>query len=216
MKKLCLLIFCVLMVYSCSHIKSGQYVKLVQDNDLLKLSDAYDVPVWIIESANPGKKFVKGEWVFVPTTTGLMGGYDQWGLAESPTYHIKKGEFIWPVPAGRRVSSPFGKRWGNQHEGIDIPAKKGSHILASQDGVVVYAGAELGGYGNITVISHKNGFFTVYAHAKKLFVKKGSKVHQGSVIAQVGSTGRSTGAHLHFEIRHNSKALNPLSYVETP
>jgi murein DD-endopeptidase MepM/ murein hydrolase activator NlpD len=113
------------------------------------------------------------------------------------------------VPSHKSISSNFGARWGRHHDGIDIPARKGTHIVSVSDGVVVYAGSGLGGYGNLTVISHRNGLFSVYAHSDKLYTTKGQKVHKGQVIATVGSTGRSTGNHLHFEIRKNSNPVDP-------
>lgn len=213
MSKILLFVFFVLIAFSCSHIKSGSYVQLVNNGDLKRVSEAYNVPMWLIEKANPDKKFKKGEWIFVPTDTGFVSGFSNWGNSSSPSYYLESGDFLWPVPSSRNITSKYGKRWGRKHEGIDIAAKRGSHILASQSGVVVYSGREMGGYGNIAVVAHSGGFFTVYAHTHKLFVRKGDKVHRGEVIAQVGSTGRSTGPHLHFEIRHNSRSLNPLAYV---
>ena len=101
------------------------------------------------------------------------------------------------------------------HEGVDIPGKIGSNIVAASDGVVVYSGHEIGGYGNITVLAHKNGFFTVYAHAKLNLTKEGQRIYKGQVIAQIGMTGRSTGPHLHFEIRKNGESIDPQNYLAT-
>ena len=98
---------------------------------------------------------------------------------------------------------------GKGHEGIDIPAVTGTHFLAAEDGVVKYAGNKLSSYGNMVVIAHDDDLFTVYAHAHRLFVKTGDTVSRAQVIGQVGSTGRSTGPHLHFEIRKKKKAINP-------
>ena len=79
--------------------------------------------------------------------------------------------------------------------------------------MVIYSGNDLGGYGNLTVISHKGGLFSIYAHARKNYTKKGDKVFRGQVIAEVGETGRTTGPHLHFEVRYDSKALDPLKFL---
>jgi murein DD-endopeptidase MepM/ murein hydrolase activator NlpD len=111
------------------------------------------------------------------------------------------------------MSSSFGQRWGKTHQGIDIPGRIGSHIVAAAEGVVVYSGDEIGGYGNITVIAHKNGFFTVYAHAKENFTRQGQRVYRGQVIAQIGMTGRTYGPHLHFEVRKNGEAIDPTNYL---
>ena len=75
-----------------------------------------------------------------------------------------------PVPASKKISSEFGKRWGKNHEGIDIPAPQGSHFLASEKGRVIFSGNSLKSYGNMLIISHPGEVFTIYAHAKKLFV----------------------------------------------
>ncbi len=120
------------------------------------------------------------------------------------------GNLMWPVPSSKKVSSNFGHRWGRKHEGIDIPAREGAPILAVQDGVVVYAGNGLGGYGNLIVLGHKNGLFSVYAHAQKVFVRKNDRISQGQMIASVGQTGKASGPHLHFELRQHSRAINPM------
>ncbi|MCY4524534.1 MAG: M23 family metallopeptidase [Halobacteriovoraceae bacterium] len=118
-------------------------------------------------------------------------------------YHL-----LWPVPGGSKVTSHFGRRWGKDHQGIDIAAREGSHILAADDGVAAFSG-KMGGYGRVMVISHLNGLFTVYAHNKVNYIKKGERVSRGQVIGQVGRSGKATGPHLHFEIRKNGHAINP-------
>lgn len=122
------------------------------------------------------------------------------------------GRFLWPVPASRRISSFYGMRKGRHHDGIDIPARRGSHVLAAERGKVVFSG-KMRGYGNVVVIKHDGGYHTVYGHNKSHYVKKGQKVSRGEVIAQVGSTGRSSGPHVHFEIRKNNKVRNPSNYL---
>lgn len=106
---------------------------------------------------------------------------------------------------------PFSHQLGN-HEGIDLPAIKGTPILASASGKVVAAGYDAG-YGNSVTIDHGNGFITKYGHADQLLVKIGQSVDQSQSIALVGSTGKSTGPHLHFEIRKNDQFLNPTSWM---
>lgn len=195
------------LMAGCSHIKSGQYIQVRKGETLKTLSKEFKIPAWRLELANSGKKFTPGNWVFIPMDGGVWGRtrYRQVASAD----YIGNGNFIWPVPARKKISSGYGHRWGRKHEGIDIPAPVGSHILSIADGVVVYAGNDLGGYGNLTVISHGGGIFSVYAHAQKLFTRKGERVHQGQVIAKVGMTGRTSGPHLHFELRHNSRPLDP-------
>jgi murein DD-endopeptidase MepM/ murein hydrolase activator NlpD len=103
-------------------------------------------------------------------------------------------------------------RWGRMHEGIDIAAPLGAPIWAAAGGTVVYAGW-LGGYGNLAVVDHGNGFATAYAHASAILVAVGQNVAQGETVALVGSTGHSTGPHLHFEVRVNGVAVDPLLYL---
>ena len=118
--------------------------------------------------------------------------------------------YVWPV-AGP-VTSPFGWRWGRMHEGIDIAAASGTPIGASAAGTVIYAGW-LGGYGNVVVIDHGGGISTTYGHQSSLAVGNGSYVAQGQTIGYVGSTGHSTGPHLHFEVRLNGVPEDPLGYL---
>lgn len=120
------------------------------------------------------------------------------------------GKFSWPV-LGARITSYMGKRWGRSHNGIDMIGK--SSILAADEGVVEFAGYKSGGLGNAIIINHNNGFKTTYGHMKSLKVKKGQVVEKGDVIGIMGSTGRSTGTHLHFEIHLNGKLKNPTSYL---
>ncbi|MBS0211855.1 MAG: peptidoglycan DD-metalloendopeptidase family protein [Proteobacteria bacterium] len=117
------------------------------------------------------------------------------------------------------VSAPFGGRidpinGGHEfHKGIDLNGKIGDPIHAAADGIVVRAEFDNGGYGNVVDIDHGNGYFTRYGHCSKLLVKPGDLVHAGDVIAKVGSTGRSTGAHLHFEVWINGAPVNPMPYL---
>jgi len=127
------------------------------------------------------------------------------------------GRFQWPVPARSFVSSYFGQRrspiTGRQehHTGIDIPAPAGSQILAAADGYVRLSGWN-GGFGNTVIIDHGNGYSTLYAHNSRNRVRTGDRVSRGQHIADVGTTGASTGNHLHFEIRRNGTPVNPLPY----
>jgi murein DD-endopeptidase MepM/ murein hydrolase activator NlpD len=119
----------------------------------------------------------------------------------------------WTAPAHGRVSSEFGPRWGTQHQGIDIAAGKGSTVTAAGPGVVRRA-SWYGGYGNAVVIDHGSGVSTLYGHNSELNVKPGDKVRAGQKIAEVGSTGDSTGPHLHFEVQINGKKVNPRPWLQ--
>jgi len=128
------------------------------------------------------------------------------------------GEFIWPVPGHPVVSSGFGPRpspggiGSTNHQGIDISAPTGARIVASASGTVITSGWG-GGFGNFIIIDHGGGYRTLYAHNHQNHVTAGQHVTQGQVIGLVGSTGVSTGPHLHFEIHHNGVRVNPLIYV---
>jgi murein DD-endopeptidase MepM/ murein hydrolase activator NlpD len=117
---------------------------------------------------------------------------------------------IWPVLGP--VTSPYGWRWGRMHEGIDIGAASGTPIRAAAAGTVIHAGW-LGGYGNLTVIDHGGGLATAYGHQSGFAAGYGAVVAQGQVIGYVGSTGHSTGPHLHFEVRVNGLPQDPLGYL---
>jgi murein DD-endopeptidase MepM/ murein hydrolase activator NlpD len=116
---------------------------------------------------------------------------------------------IWPVNGP--ITSGFGMRWGSMHEGIDIGAPCGTPIHAAASGTVLYSGW-MDGYGNFVVIDHGNGLATAYGHQSAILVSGGS-VSQGQTIGLVGSTGHSTGCHLHFEVRVNGNPVNPLGYL---
>jgi murein DD-endopeptidase MepM/ murein hydrolase activator NlpD len=124
----------------------------------------------------------------------------------------------WPLRAGGVITSEFGYRRHpitgrrSMHNGIDISGKTGASILAMADGLVVYSGRKQG-YGNIVEIRHGNGLETWYAHNQQNLVREGDLVRRGQEIAKLGSTGRSTGPHLHFEVRKKGKPVNPSTYL---
>jgi murein DD-endopeptidase MepM/ murein hydrolase activator NlpD len=160
-----------------------------------------------------GKYTMKnGKWVFVSQKTGFMHGFSNPRVDNGTFDYRNSGTFIWPVPSTKRISSYFGSRRGRHHDGIDIPAKSGTSIIASADGKVMHSGW-MRGYGRVVIVKHPGGHHTVYAHNSKNIVKKGHKVSQGQVIAKVGSSGRSSGPHLHFEIRKKNKVSNPERYL---
>ncbi len=121
------------------------------------------------------------------------------------------GTFSFPL-SEISVSSPFGARWGRKHDGLDFAAETGTNIVAADSGTVTYSGA-CEGYGNLLILDHKNGFTTYYAHCSTLYAAVGATPEKGEVIAAVGSTGNSTGPHLHFEIRKNEEPQDPMLYL---
>lgn len=143
------------------------------------------LPVEIITPAEPGPEMAN-----VPQPLNLEGE-----------------KFLWPVTG--TINSGFGPRGSNFHDGIDIAAAEGTPIRAIERGDVIYSD-QLRGYGNIVIIRHSDGLVSVYAHNEINLVKQGQSVSRGEMIARVGSTGRVTGPHLHFEIRKNNAAQDPL------
>ena len=129
------------------------------------------------------------------------------------------GKFEWPVPGVKRITSEYGYRihpvykTKKFHTGIDIGAGYGLNIVSSADGIVTLATTN-GGYGKCIIINHGSGITTLYGHCSTLLVSQGEKVTRGQVIAKVGSTGVSTGPHLHYEVRVNGSTVNPLQYVK--
>lgn len=128
----------------------------------------------------------------------------------TPTAPPPPGGFIWPVSAP--ITSPFGWRWGRMHEGLDLGAGEGTPIAAAAAGTVIVAGW-VGGYGNLVVIDHGGGIATAYGHQSSIAVSVGRQVTQGQTIGYVGNTGHSFGPHLHFEVRVNGQAVDPLGYL---
>jgi murein DD-endopeptidase MepM/ murein hydrolase activator NlpD len=116
------------------------------------------------------------------------------------------------VPSRGSISSSFGQRWGRMHEGIDIAANTGEPIYAAMDGTVVYS-SWMNGYGKMIKIQHANNIETIYGHCSRLRVAVGTKVKKGQLIGDVGSTGNSTGPHLHFEVVVKGKPVNPYPYI---
>ncbi|MFD2443669.1 peptidoglycan DD-metalloendopeptidase family protein [Bacillus sp. CGMCC 1.16607] len=123
-----------------------------------------------------------------------------------------EGSFSWPTSGGY-ISSNMGYRWNKMHKGIDIARPSNYTIKAADNGIVVFAGWD-GGYGKKVVVDHQNGYRTVYAHLSAIDVNVGQTVPKGSALGQMGSTGDSTGTHLHFEVYRNGALVNPLNYIK--
>ena len=157
-----------------------------------------------------GKKVVEEDLVTTvkeePVTEVVLVGTKE----RPPT--VGSGKYIWPLKDSFTRTSGFGSRWGRQHKGVDLAVSVGTTVYAADGGTVVEAQYS-GSYGNVVMIDHQNGQETRYAHNSKLLVKKGDKVYQGQPIAKSGNTGRSTGPHVHFEIRFNGEPRNPLNYL---
>ena len=187
----------------------GIVVKAKNSQDLKKIIDQYDVDELSLFIANQVANFdelASKDEIFLPNV-------------ELPqTEKLKAYGIAFGYPAKGYISSRMGYRkdpfTGQRrfHSGLDISNVMGTPIYAAYDGVVVFVGPN-GGYGNCVIISHPLGYSTLYGHLSKILVKVGQRVSKGSKIALMGNTGRSTGSHLHFEIRKFGKILNPLSYM---
>ncbi len=215
-------------------MKSGHYIRSQKGDSIDQLAAMYNVSPESIRNANPDLKLKNGEWVLIPLARGflikILDGIgkrnppsssptgipsEKEDSEEAPVY-VAKSKFLWPVPASQTISSYFGKRNGRNHDGIDIPAKRGKAILAVQSGKVIYSGNGLSGYGNLTILSHGKDMYTVYAHASKNLTRKDQKVKRGQTIALIGNTGRSSGPHLHFEVRKKNTKLDPMAFLPKP
>ena len=139
-------------------------------------------------------------------------------LGQKSTVSYNGGKFAWPAPSYTRISSDYGMRMHPTlnvekfHNGVDMAAPNGSPILAAYDGQVVAADYNAS-MGNYIMIDHGDGVYTVYMHCSALYVSAGASVSKGASIGAVGSTGRSTGPHLHFSVRVNGNYVNPWSYL---
>lgn len=155
---------------------------------------------------------------------GALGVFRTYSIGDSDSY---SGYFDQPFnfarstrvpegwPASGVVTSPFGLRWGGTdfHPGMDIANDMGTPILATADGTVDFAGWNSGGYGNMVDIDHGNGMMTRYAHGSQVVVKAGQQVRKGQVIMYMGSTGFSTGPHVHYEVWVDGQRVNPVNYL---
>lgn len=154
---------------------------------------------------------IAGNYIFVPYSDEYINGLKATG-SDFISIVSDIDQFIWPISNTELITSGLGRRWGKLHPGVDIPSARGTIIRASMEGKVIFCGFA-GGYGRMVTLEHRNGYVTKYAHNSVLLVKKGDYVQKGQILALVGSTGHSTGNHLHFEIRCEDIPLNPLDFL---
>lgn len=209
-------LFFLISFVNCAGFRSGKYVYFEPGMDLNDLARVFGVTTEEIKIANQKISVKPGAWIFIPSGIGILPQVFEGSEKFEYSGNGDDGKFAWPVPSRSAISSDFGLRNGKSHDGIDIPAPTGTQIVASETGRVIYSGKGISGYGNLTIIGHKNRFFTVYAHADKNLTRKGQMVKRGQVIAYVGNTGRSSGPHLHFEIRKKSSPQNPMAFIAKP
>ena len=207
---------------------------------LFRISQAYGVAVAAVAEANqlkpssplkigqrlfvPGAKAVKKVEPYRPLTTDERASLEEslrvpmtkppppLPVPPPPRPRVKTdAEFQWPLVGP--INSPFGPRWGKFHAGVDIGSPHYQEIVAAADGEVIYAHDTAGPLGKAVVLQHGRGMRTVYAHLSLIVAQEGDTVRQGQAIGGVGNTGRSTGPHLHFEVRRNGAPLNPEDYL---
>ncbi|MEB3234050.1 MAG: M23 family metallopeptidase [Cyanobacteriota bacterium] len=168
-------------------------------------------PIKVVQSSPARPRLLLG---LKPTGSGGLSWPElpDFGGDEDGDRDLSAHGWIWPTRG--MFSSGFGWRWGRMHKGIDIANNVGTQIVAAKDGVVSFAGWHGGGYGYLVTLSHPDGSRSLYAHNSRILVREGQEVEQGEQISQMGSTGRSTGPHLHFEIHPAGRgAVNPLSLL---
>jgi len=212
-----------LIIFSGCHTPFGVYHRVKSGETLFSISRTYDVPVYRIKDANylrSADVIHPGQRLFIPGADNPKAvkktqkkkkpndsNKNKRHASISGDIPVNAVKFIWPVQGV--MTSGFGPRSGGFHSGIDISAPTGKPVIASAPGRVIYSSNKQRGYGNLVIIEHNSDFFTVYAHLHKRLAKEGQRIKKGEVIGQVGSTGRSTGPHLHFEIRYHKRAIDP-------
>ncbi|MFO7815395.1 MAG: M23 family metallopeptidase [Halanaerobiales bacterium] len=180
----------------------GLLYKIGPGQNIESIADTFKIDSTLIKEANNIKyneKVETGRLVLVPGAKPEFGYKDRL-------------EKMLVAPVDSRISSYYGKRWGRIHEGVDYAVNIGTSVRAASAGRVVYSGWS-NGYGYTVIIEHRKGLRTLYAHNSKLLVNVGEWVERNEVISKSGNTGNSTGPHLHFEVRVNSRAVNPLNYL---
>lgn len=180
--------------------KGDKKVKIVGQEGKKKI----DAKVVVVDGKEKARSILQETILSAPIAKVILTG------TKAKPITVALGSFINPTRGS--FTSGFGRRWGRLHAGVDIANRPGTSITAADGGVVIKAGIERG-YGYSVVINHGNGFTTRYAHCSKLLVKSGQRVARGQQIALMGSTGRSTGSHLHFEVRKNGTPVNPMGYI---
>jgi murein DD-endopeptidase MepM/ murein hydrolase activator NlpD len=220
-----LLISAVLFLASCAPHKvpsrqpprqKGVYHVVERHQTLYRICKTYGVDINRVASVNripDHGKIDVGQRIFIPGATKVLkveiyiDDVVQESEGKEKILYLK-ADFIWPLSGP--CTGGFNDSERNRHQGIDISSPVGTPIKASGSGVVVYSGNTIKGYGNLIILRHPGEWVTVYAHNEVNLVEEGMSVEKGQVIAKVGQTGNATGPHLHFEVRRNNRAVDPL------
>ena len=185
------------------------------------IAQRYGVSVTSLMTANAitnPRTLEVGQVLTIPGYTSYAA-IDNFGLGGNGSSFDYSSEhptrmFVWPVEQGQ-ISSGFGIRNGTMHDGVDIAAPVGTPVHAAESGTVIYSG-RLRGYGNVIIVRHDEHYVTVYGHNSENLVREGDSVRCGETICEIGETGHTTGANLHFEVRRDNVARNPLAYLPRP
>ena len=195
----------------------GTYHVVTPGETLFRIGKAYGVTYQELARVNGIKdagQIKVGQRIFIPGATRPLPVETITPAEPAPAAPVLPEPgfetFLWPVNG--TINSGFGPRGSSFHDGIDIAAPEGTPILAIEAGEVIYSD-QLRGYGNMVILRHAGGIVSVYAHNEYNLVREGQSVVRGEVVARVGSTGRVSGPHLHFEIRRNNAAQDPLRYL---
>jgi murein DD-endopeptidase MepM/ murein hydrolase activator NlpD len=197
-------------------------------DNLYQIGKRFGVPVAVLVRANrigDVTELSVGQRIYIPARSRNARARNGAGRAASSSAasselrrrvreearRSAKLTFAWPL-SQTKLTSRFGRRKGQPHEGIDLASKQGTAIRAAEAGKVIHAG-RLGAYGNVVILKHAGHYSSVYAHVRRLLVRKGQFVERSQKIAEVGMTGRTTGPHLHFEIRRKDLAKDPLLFL---
>lgn len=184
--------------------QNGVLYTVREGDSLWRIAKLYRVEVGRILAANKrgaADMIMPGEQLFLPGAKPI-----ETRAASAPA--SRGGDDAFGEPARGVVSSPFGQRWGHMHEGVDIANDAGTPIRAALGGKVTHAGW-IQGYGYTVILEHRQGYTTLYGHMQEILTQNGAAVARGQVIGRMGSTGNSTGPHVHFEVRRDGALLDP-------
>jgi murein DD-endopeptidase MepM/ murein hydrolase activator NlpD len=217
---LCFLVACASQAPAPSRPAQGVYHTVKHGENLYRIGKAYDVSYEELAQINRIKDaghIRVGQRIFIPGAARQLPVELITPTEPAPAVpaapepaDLPAEGFIWPVNG--TINSSFGPRGASSHDGIDIGAPEGTPIRSIERGEVIYSD-QLRGYGNIVIVRHADGFVSVYAHNEANLVREGQIVARGDIVGRVGSTGRVSGPHLHFEIRKNNSAQDPLRYL---
>jgi murein DD-endopeptidase MepM/ murein hydrolase activator NlpD len=199
---------------------TGVYHVVERHQTLYRICKTYGVDLKGVASLNSiadPSKIETGQRVFIPGAKKVLKveiyiddvATEQ---GEKSKISYKKLDFMWPLDG--KITDVFKETDGKKHQGLDISSPLGTPIKASNAGKVIYSNNGIKGYGNLIILRHSEEYVTVYAHNQVNLLEEGTWVEKGQIIGKVGQTGRATGPHLHFEIRKNNKALDPLLFLK--